>query len=283
MKILVTGANGQLGYDVVQELIRRHHHVVPTDSKTMNITDMSLVRSIIMTHQPDAVIHCAAYTAVDKAEEYPEVCFDINVNGTESIAKTCHDLDIKMIYISTDYVFNGTGEEFYQENSTPNPINQYGLTKYKGELAVIRWVPKHFIVRVSWVFGTHGTNFVKTMIRLGNEFGKVRVVKDQIGSPTFTVDLARLLADMIETEHFGTYHATNQGLCSWYEFANEIFKKVKMDVEVIPVDSSAFPTKARRPLNSRLGQDKLDHYGFNRLPSWQDALDRYLEMISGAD
>lgn len=279
MKILVTGVNGQLGHDVINELSQRNHQVVATDTHNMDITDPYLVESFLKENDLDAVIHCAAYTAVDKAEDDPELCRKVNVEGTENIAKVCHDLGIKMMYISTDYVFSGTGTHFYAEEDPTGPTNVYGQSKLDGELAVKKHLDHYFIVRISWVFGINGNNFVKTMLRLGKENGKVKVVNDQFGSPTYTFDLARLLVDMIETDRYGTYHAPNQGICSWYEFACTIFKTANLDVEVIPVDSSAFPVKAVRPLNSRLSQKNLEAQGFTKLPSWQDALRRYLDEL----
>lgn len=279
MKVLVTGVNGQLGHDVINELVLRNHSVIPTDTFNMNITDPLLVNSILTESAPDAVIHCAAYTAVDKAEDEPELCNKVNVEGTENIARVCQNLGIKMMYISTDYVFDGKGTHFYSEEDLTGPTNVYGQSKLGGELAVKKYVSRYFIVRVSWVFGLNGNNFVKTMLRLGKENGKVKVVNDQFGSPTYTLDLARLLVDMIETDRYGIYHAPNQGICTWYDFACAIFKTANMDVDVVPVDSSAYPVKAVRPLNSRLSQKNLETQGFTKLPTWQDALTRYIDEL----
>lgn len=277
MKILVTGVKGQLGYDIVKECQKRHIEAIGVDVEDMDITDVSQVRSVI-TSDYDAVIHCAAWTAVDKAEDEVEKCRKVNKNGTENIAKICQQFNIPLMYFSTDYVFDGLGETPWHEYDERNPLNVYGQTKYEGELAV-EALAKHFIIRISWVFGRNGNNFIKTMLRLGKDKGEVNVVDDQIGSPTYTYDLAKLCVDMIQTEEYGTYHATNEGICSWYEFACEIFKQAHMNVQVNPVDSSAFPVKAVRPKNSRMSKKELDKHGFARLPTWQDALQRYLKEI----
>lgn len=279
MKVLVTGYKGQLGFDVCNELKKRGHEAVGVDVEEMDITDYQKVEEVITTAEPEAVIHCAAYTAVDAAEDNVQLCRKINADGTRNIAKVCRMMDIKMMYISTDYVFNGLGERSWEPDDEREPLNVYGQTKYEGELAVELNLEKYFIVRIAWVFGVNGKNFIKTMLRLGEEKGKVGVVSDQIGSPTFTYDLAVLLVDMIETENYGRYHATNEGLCSWYEFALEIFKQAGLEVEVTPLTSEEFPAKAKRPFNSRMSKDKLDDKGFARLPQWQDAVGRYLDMI----
>lgn len=279
MKVLVTGVKGQLGHDVVNECTKRGIDSVGVDVEEMDITDAAAVERVIKESSVDAVIHCAAYTAVDAAEDNIDLCRKVNADGTENIAKVCKELNIKMMYISTDYVFNGLGDDAWEPDDKREPLNVYGLTKYEGELAVENNLSKYFIVRIAWVFGVNGNNFIKTMLRLGKERGAVSVVNDQIGSPTYTYDLSVLLVDMIQTEKYGRYHATNEGLCSWYDFACEIFKQAGMDVTVTPVDSSSFPVKATRPQNSRMNKDKLEKEGFNRLPSWQDALKRYLEVI----
>ncbi len=283
MRVLVTGVKGQLGYDIVKECEKRGIEAIGVDVAEMDITDGNKVKEVITSAKVDAVIHCAAYTAVDAAEDNVELCRKVNGEGTENIAKVCKELDIKMVYISTDYVFNGEGEQFWQPDEERQPLNVYGQTKYEGELAVEKYLEKYFIVRIAWVFGINGNNFIKTMLRLGNERGAVSVVNDQIGSPTYTYDLARLLVDMVQTEKYGRYHATNEGLCSWYEFACEIFKQAGMDVKVTPVDSSAFPAKAKRPKNSRMSKEKLVEMGFELLPTWQDALGRYLNALKESE
>ena len=280
MKVLVTGVKGQLGHDVMNELALRGIEGTGVDVEEMDITDRTACETVISQEKPDAVIHCAAYTAVDAAEDNLELCRKINAEGTRNIARVCKAMDIKMMYISTDYVFNGGGERPWEPDDHREPLNVYGLTKYEGEIAVEQNVQKYFIVRIAWVFGVNGKNFIKTMLRLGKEKGAVSVVNDQIGSPTYTYDLARLLVDMIQTDKYGRYHATNEGLCSWYEFACEIFRQAGMDeVKVTPVDSDGFPAKAKRPSNSRMSKEKLTENGFERLPSWQNALERYLKAL----
>lgn len=279
MKVLVTGVKGQLGFDVVNELLKRGHEAIGVDIEEMDITDEESVNRVIKAAAPDAVIHCAAYTAVDAAEDNVDICRKVNATGTGYIAKVCKDLDIKMMYISTDYVFNGQGTRPWEPDDVREPLNIYGQTKYEGELLVEETLDKFFTVRIAWVFGVNGKNFIKTMLNLGKTRDKLTVVADQIGSPTYTYDLARLLVDMIETDKYGRYHATNEGLCSWYDFACEIFKQAGMNVSVEPVGSDQFPVKAKRPANSRMNKDKLTENGFVPLPSWQDALARYLTEI----
>ena len=278
MKVLVTGVNGQLGHDIVEECQKRNIEAIGVDVKEMDITDAHQVNEVITETKPDAIIHCAAWTAVDKAEDEVEQCRKVNRDGTKHIVDVCEKLDLPLMYFSTDYVFDGQGEESWNEYDERHPLNVYGKTKYEGELEVER-LKKHFITRISWVFGINGSNFIKTMLRLGKERKEVSVVNDQIGSPTYTYDLARLCVDMIQTKEYGTYHATNEWICSWYEFACEIFKQAKMDVIVHPVDSTQFPTRAIRPKNSRMNKTELDKHGFTRLPSWQDALERYLDTL----
>ncbi|MHB8073130.1 dTDP-4-dehydrorhamnose reductase [Desulfosporosinus fructosivorans] len=285
MKVFVTGIKGQLGFDVVNELKKRGHKATGVDIQEMDITEAESVEKVITDANPDAVIHCAAWTAVDSAEEEVEKCRLVNANGTENIAKICKALDIKMIYVSTDYVFDGLGTRPWLPDDERNPLNVYGQTKYEGELAVENNLSKYYIVRIAWVFGANGKNFIKTMLNLGKTHDHLTVVNDQIGSPTYTYDLARLLVDMVESEKYGRYHATNEGLCSWYEFACEIFRQaaginpVYKNISVTSVDSSAYPVKAKRPSNSRMSKDKLANNGFERLPAWQDALSRYLKEI----
>ena len=279
MRVLVTGAEGQLGFDVVRELRKRGIEPIEKTIENMDITDQKTVHEGVKEAQPDAVIHCAAYTAVDAAESNRDLCFGINVEGTRNIAEVCNELDIPMMYISTDYVFEGNGEAPWEPDGDRNPINIYGESKYQGELVVESLLEKYFIVRISWVFGENGKNFVRTMVDLGKKMKSINVVADQFGSPTYTADLAVTLADLITSSEYGVYHATNEGVCSWYEFAVEIFKKAQLDVEVHPVSSDAFPTAAKRPLNSRMSKEKLVEKGFSKLPSWQNALERYLEQL----
>lgn len=281
MKILVTGYKGQLGYDVVNEAEKRGIEAVGVDIDEMDITNEEQVNEVIRSGGYDAVVHCAAWTAVDKAEE-PELLDTVrkvNAEGTRYIAEVCRDLDIPLMYFSTDYVFDGEGERPWQEDDPKNPLNVYGLTKGEGEDFVLE-NPKHFIIRISWVFGKNGNNFIKTMLRLGQSHDSLTVVNDQIGLPTYTYDLARLIVDMIQTDKYGIYHASNSGdFISWYDFAKEIFRQAGLNVNVTPVSSDQYPAKAKRPSNSRMAQTRLDENGFERLPSWQDALARYLQVI----
>ena len=306
MKVLVTGVGGQLGHDVMNELARRGHQGVGSDIApvysgiadgsavtgmpyvAMDITNEQQVRQVMDQVRPDAVIHCAAWTAVDLAEDadkQPKVRA-INVDGTAHLAAACKAQDCKMMYISTDYVFNGQGQTPWQPDCKDyQPLNYYGETKLGGELAVSSALEKYFIVRIAWVFGLNGKNFIKTMLNLGKTHDHLTVVDDQVGSPTYTYDLSRLLVDMAEKENYGRYHATNEGLCSWYEFACEIFKQAaEIDpaygkVSVSPVSSDQYPAKAKRPSNSRMSKEKLTENGFEKLPTWQDALHRYLREI----
>lgn len=283
MKVLVTGVNGQLGHDVVNELEKRGIEAVGTDINNMDITDADSVDRVIKAEAPDAVIHCAAYTAVDAAEDNEEICRRINVDGTQHIADVCKELDIKMIYISTDYVFGGQGVRPWEPDDDRDPQSVYGQTKYEGELAVQNTLSKYFIVRIAWVFGINGRNFVKTMLKLSENHDRLTVVNDQFGSPTYTYDLARLLVDMVLTEKYGVYHATNEGICSWYDFACAIFKEAGIKMEVVPVTTAEYGAKANRPFNSRMSKEKLVENGFEKLPAWQDALKRYLAELKNSE
>lgn len=286
MKIFITGAKGQLGSDLLTECAKRGIETIGVDVQEMDITDENAVKQVMNELAPfDAVIHCAAHTAVDRAEDEPELVRAINATGTQNIANVCRDMNIPMMYISTDYVFNGEGTDPWQpDDLNRQPLNVYGQMKYEGELAVENTVKNYFLVRIAWVFGLHGNNFIKTMLKLGKERGAVSVVNDQIGDPTYTPDLARLLIDMIQTDRFGRYHATNEGdYISWYDFACEIYKQAGLEVKVTPVDSGAFAAKAKRPHNSRMDKSKLDEAGFERLPLWQDAVHRYLIELGEID
>ncbi|MBQ9120365.1 MAG: dTDP-4-dehydrorhamnose reductase [Lachnospiraceae bacterium] len=279
MKVLVTGIKGQLGHDVVKCLQARGIECLGAGREEFDITDMAQTERFIKAYQPDAVIHCSAYTNVNKAEEEQELCYQVNAKGPENIARVCRALDAKLLHVSTDYVFPGTGEQFYETDDPTGPVSVYGKSKCEGEEAVRAAWDKHFIVRVSWIYGKNGNNFVKTMLKLGAERPEVRVVCDQIGSPTYTVDLAELLCDMIETEQYGTYHASNEGVCSWAEFTEEIFKLAGYSAKVTPIPTSEYPTPAARPLNSRMSKACLDRAGLKRLPDWKDALKRYLKEL----
>ena len=302
MKIFVTGVGGQLGHDVMNELYKRGHvgvgsdiapaysgvqdgsAVCAMDYVPMDITNAEQVRQVLESVKPDVVVHCAAWTAVDLAEDEDkkEKVRAINAGGTQNIATVCKELDCKMVYISTDYVFDGQGEKPWQPDCKDyKPLNVYGQTKLEGELAVANTLDKYFIVRIAWVFGLNGNNFIKTMLNVGKKFDTLRVVKDQIGTPTYTLDLSRLLVDMVETEKYGYYHATNEGgYISWYDFACEIFKQAGYTTKVDPVTTVEYGlSKAARPFNSRLDKSKLAQNGFAPLPTWQDALSRYLKEI----
>ncbi len=297
MKVFVTGVAGQLGHDVVNELLRRGHQAIGSDLApqyespcpyvSLDITDKTAVNKALTVLSPDAVIHCAAWTAVDLAEENPEKVRAINAGGTRNIAEACEALDCKMLYISTDYVFDGQGDTPWQPDCKDyKPLNVYGQTKLEGELAVAETLEKYFIVRIAWVFGLNGKNFIKTMLNVGKNHDTVRVVNDQIGTPTYTYDLSRLLVDMIETEKYGYYHATNEGgYISWYDFTREIFRQAGYTTKVVPVTTEEYgQNKAARPFNSRLDKSKLTQMGFTPLPNWQDALGRYLkELKNGTD
>ena len=302
MKVFVTGVNGQLGHDVMNELAKRGIAGIGSDLKPeysgvadgsavtvmpyvpLDITDKEEVSRVITEIKPDAVVHCAAWTAVDMAEDDDKVALvrKVNADGTQNIADVCKKLNCKMMYISTDYVFNGQGTEPWEPDCKDYaPLNVYGQTKLEGELAVANTLEKYFIVRIAWVFGLNGNNFIKTMLNVGKKFPELRVVNDQIGTPTYTLDLARLLVDMVETEKYGYYHATNEGgYISWYDFACEIFKQANYDVKVTPVTTAEYGlSKAKRPFNSRLDKSKLVENGFKPLPAWQDAVKRYLQEI----
>ena len=294
MKAFVTGVGGQLGFDVMNELAKRGYEAVGSDIldsvsqdfeyKKLDITDAMAVQRTIEEVDPDVVIHCAAWTAVDAAEDEENIpkVRAINVDGTQNIANVCKKIGCKMIHISTDYVFDGKGTEPWQPDCKDYaPQNVYGQTKLDGELAVANTLEKYFIVRIAWVFGVNGKNFIKTMLNVGKKYPEVRVVNDQIGTPTYTFDLARLLVDMAESEKYGYYHATNEGgYISWYDFTCEIFRQAGYDTKVTPVTTAEYGlSKAARPFNSRLDKSKLTDNGFVPLPSWQDALARYLEEI----
>lgn len=281
MKVLVTGVKGQLGFDVCKELDKRNIENKGIDRDDCDITDEQAVLSYIKNYAPDVVVHCAAYTAVDRAEDEKEICYNVNVKGTEYIARACKEIDAKMVYISTDYVFEGTGDKAYEVQDNTAPDNTYGITKYQGEEAVRKILSKYFIIRISWVFGINGNNFINTMMKLGESRSELNVVADQIGSPTYTYDTAPLICDMIATEKYGTYHATNEGYCSWADLAEYIFSVTGQKVLVHHIKSEEYPTKASRPKNSRLSKASLDDAGFKRLPDWQDAVKRYINEKLG--
>ena len=273
--ILVTGSTGQLGSDVVKELLKRGYSTLSPNRSELNLCSEDNIRNYILNSNCEAIVHCAAYTQVDKAEYEKDLCIKINATATKHIVKCAKILDIPMIYISTDYVFDGTKDGEYTENDETNPINIYGESKLAGEKYVQEILDKYYIVRTSWVFNINGKNFIETMLRLSKANNQLSIVNDQIGSPTYTKDLSRLLVDMLETSKYGLYHATNEGYCSWYEFAKYIFESNNIDIVVNPIKTSDYPTKAKRPHNSRMSKEKLMNDGFSMLPDWKDAVDRY--------
>lgn len=274
--ILVTGSTGQLGSDVVKELLKRGYSTLSPNRSEFNLCSEDSIRNYILNSNCEAIVHCAAYTQVDKAEDEKDLCIKINATATKHIVKCAKILDIPMIYISTDYVFDGTKDGEYTENDETNPINIYGESKLAGEKYVQEILDKYYIVRTSWVFNINGKNFIETMLRLSKANNQLSIVNDQIGSPTYTRDLSRLLVDMLETNKYGLYHATNEGYCSWYEFANTIFKLANINIDIKAINSNEYASRAKRPLNSKLSKDKLIEYGFKPLPNWKDALKDYL-------
>lgn len=279
MKFFITGVNGQLGYDVKRELLERGYTDILAPTRVdLDITNEDAVKKMIREYRPSVIFHCAAYTAVDKAEEEQEKCYQVNVLGTKYLTEAAKEMDAKIIYISTDYVFDGTKEGLYQIEDKVNPVNYYGKTKYLGE-NFIREYDNHIIVRISWVFGINGKNFIRTMLNLAESHKELNVVCDQIGSPTYTKDLAGLLVNMFLSNVKGLYHVTNEGYCSWYEFAEFIFKESRKKVKVHPILTKDYKTIAKRPLNSKLSKESLDDIGMKRLPEWQDAVKRYIREL----
>jgi len=279
MKILVTGFTGQLGYDVYHCGESENFEMIGVGSKDLDITNEEAVYQFVKKVKPDAIIHCAAYTAVDKAEDDKETCWNVNVEGTRYLVNAAKEVNAKFMFISTDYVFDGDGEKPFLETDKANPIGYYGITKYEAEKIVQSTIEPFFIVRISWVFGLNGNNFIKTMLRLSETREELNVVGDQYGSPTYTFDLARLLIDMILTNKYGIYHASNEGFCSWADFAKEIFKQAGKKVKVNAISTDEYPTRAVRPKNSRMSKDKLSVNGFKPLPKWEDALQHYIKEL----
>lgn len=279
MKYLITGGSGQLGYDIIRELKNRDRFdfLAPNCSE-MDITDIKSVEDVILNYKPDVIFHCAAYTAVDKAEDDRDVCYNVNVNGTKNIVDAAKMVGAKVVYISTDYVFDGTKDGIYDVNDDTNPVNYYGYTKLEGEKEVQR-LDNYLIVRISWVFGINGKNFIKTMLNLAESKDKLSVVCDQIGSPTYTEDLSKLLLDMVDNNKNGLFFATNEEYCSWYEFAKYIFEINNINIKLDKVLSEDYKTIAKRPMNSRLSKDKLDRENLQRLPSWKDATERFCKIL----
>lgn len=277
MKVLITGVSGQLGFDAAKALTAKGLPFLGVGSKELDVTDRDAVLGTVREYHPDAVLHCAAYTKVDLAEDEPELCMRVNADGAQNVAEACREIGAKLLYVSTDYIFPGTGDKPWETDDATGPLNVYGKSKLAGEAVVKELVEKHFIVRTSWVIGEHGNNFVKTMLRLAETHSELRVVGDQIGSPTFTADLAPVLCNMIATDKYGVYHATNEGFCSWAELAEAVFRISGKNVTVHPVSTEEYGAKALRPKNSRLSKASLDARGFARLPEWEASLARLLE------
>lgn len=277
--ILITGANGQLGTDIIKECQKRNLAYLATDVQDMDITSLESVKTVFSQNKISAVLHLAAYTAVDLAEDNPDLVYKINTTGTQNLVTVAKEYDVPFMYISTDYTFDGTKVGFYEVDDTPNPISVYGKSKYLGEVAVKENLSKYFIVRISWVFSPQAKNFVKTMLKLGQERTEINVVADQFGSPTYTPDAAIVMLDMITSDKYGTYHLTNEGECSWAEFTSEIFKQAGYSTKVNYITTAEYPTKATRPMNSRMSKTSLDEVGFKRLPSWQDATARCVKAL----
>ena len=281
MKVLVSGAKGQLGYDVIKRLDELGEEVQGVDIDDFDLTDKAATEKFVLSFRPDVVIHCAAYTAVDLAESNKELCLKINRDGTRNIAEAAKKAGAKLMYFSTDYVFDGQGERYFEPEDEKCPINYYGQTKLWGEEEVMSLLDRYFILRISWVFGINGKNFVKTMQKLGQERDEVSVVCDQVGSPTYTSDLAKLVCEMIKTEKYGTYHVTNEGICSWAEFAEEVMQQSGFSCKVKSITSDMYPAAAKRPANSRLSKKKLTENGFELLPDWKDAFRRFISEENG--
>lgn len=279
LKFMVTGANGQLGHDVMIKLKEMNYNVIAPLRKEFDLTDKGQVKNYILKKKPDVIIHCAAYTAVDKSEDEKDLCYSVNVEGTRSIAEAAKEINAKVVYVSTDYVFDGLGQEPHFETKETNSVNYYGYTKGQGEKIVRELIDKHFVVRTSWVYGLNGNNFVKTMLKLAESRNEIDVVSDQIGAPTYTKDLAEFIVSLSQTNNYGTYHGVNEGYCSWYEFAKLIFEKARIDMILNPITTEDYPTKAKRPSNSRLSKENTDKAGIDRMPNWEDALTRFIEEL----
>jgi len=283
LKFMVTGVNGQLGHDVMMQLKEMDFDVIAPRREEFDLSDKDQVKNYILKEQPDFIIHCAAYTAVDKAEDEKDLCYSVNVKGTRTVAEAAKKINAKVVYISTDYVFDGLGQKPYSEEKETNPINYYGFTKEQGEKIIRGLIDRHFIVRTSWVYGSNGNNFVKTMLKLAESRNEINVVFDQIGAPTYTKDLADFIVNLVRTNNYGTYHGVNEGYSSWYEFAKEIFEKSGVEMKVNAISTEDYPTKAKRPLNSRLSKENTDKAGIDRMPHWEDALTRFIEELNSRE
>jgi len=283
LKFMVTGVNGQLGHDVMMKLKSLKLDVIAPSRDELDLTNKDQVKKYIIKEKADVIIHCAAYTAVDKAEDEKDLCYLVNVEGTRAVAEAAKEINAKVVYVSTDYVFDGLGQEPHSEEKEPNPINYYGYTKEQGEKIVRELIDKHFIVRTSWVYGLNGNNFVRTMLKLAESRNEINVVSDQIGAPTYTKDLAEFVVKLVQTNSYGTYHGVNEGYCSWHKFAISIFEKSVIDMKVNPISSDDYPTKAKRPLNSRLSKENSDKSGIDRMPHWEDAITRFIEELNSQE
>lgn len=283
LKFMVTGVNGQLGHDVFMQLKDKKFDVVAPGREEFDLTSRDQVKTYIMNVKPDVIIHCAAYTAVDKAEDEKDLCYSVNVDGTRAIAEAAKEINAKVVYLSTDYVFDGLGQESNSEEKETSPVNYYGYTKEQGEKIVRELIDKHFVVRTSWVYGLNGNNFVKTMLKLAESRNEINVVDDQIGAPTYTKDLAELIVKLVQTNSYGTYHGVNEGYCSWYEFAKSIFAKTGIEMKVNPISTEDYPTKAKRPLNSRLSKENTTKAVLDRMPHWEDALTRFIKELKSQE
>nr|WP_313120162.1 dTDP-4-dehydrorhamnose reductase [Proteiniclasticum ruminis] len=279
LKFMVTGGNGQLGHDVVLKLKELNINVIAPGRDDFDLTNREQIQKYIFKEKPDVIIHCAAYTAVDKAEDEKDICYSINLEGTRFIAETAKQINAKLVYVSTDYVFDGLGEEPHSEDKETKPVNYYGYTKEQGEKIVRAILDNYFIVRTSWVYGSNGNNFVKTMLKLAESRNELNVVSDQIGAPTYTKDLADFIINLVKTNQYGIYHGVNEGYCSWYEFAKTIFEKSGIEMKINPISTKEYPTKAARPLNSKLSKRNTDKAGISRLPHWEDAISRFISEL----
>jgi len=279
LKFMVTGVNGQLGHDVVIKLKETGLDIIAPRRDKFDLTNKDLVKKYIIEEKPDVIIHCAAYTAVDTAEDEKALCYSVNVEGTRYIAETAKQINAKVVYISTDYVFDGIGKEPHSENKATKPVNYYGYTKEQGELIIRELLDNYFIIRTSWVYGSNGNNFVKTMLKLAETRNEISVVSDQIGAPTYTKDLAEFIISLVKTDRYGFYHGVNEGYCSWFEFAKTIFEKSGINMKIHPIATKDYPTKAKRPLNSRLLSDNTCKAGIKRLPHWEDAISRFMDEL----
>lgn len=283
LKFMITGVNGQLGHDVMMKLKEMDFDVIAPRRDEFDLTNKDQVKKFIIKEKPDVIIHCAAYTAVDKAEDEKDLCYSVNVEGTRAVAQSAKEINAKVVYVSTDYIFDGLSQEPHSEDKLTNPVNYYGYTKEKGEQIVRGLLHRHFIVRTSWVYGQNGKNFVKTMLKLAESRNEINVVSDQIGAPTYSKDLAEFIVNLVQTREYGTYHGVNEGYCSWYEFAKSIFEEYGINMIVNPISTEDYTTRAKRPLNSRLSKENTDKAGIDKMPHWKDALTRFIKELKSKE